>query len=204
MSNGIWIIGGGGHAKVVAGAALAAGMKIEGLLDDDRKLDGSQVLGHGVMMTPGADWWRERRSAIIGIGNNQIRNRLATELEADWTSVHHPHGWSDRSVEIGEGTLVCAGAVIQPDVVIGAHAILNTRCSIDHDCRIGAFSHIAPGATLAGEVSIAEGCFVGAGATILPGISVGAGAVIGAGAVVTRTVEAGATIVGIPARRMSQ
>src|SRR5579883_2905848 len=69
-------------------------------------------------------------------------------------------------VTMGEGGQVMAGAVIQPDVRIGANAVVNTRASVDHDCILGDHCHIAPGAVLCGAVTIGEDTHIGAGATI--------------------------------------
>jgi acetyltransferase EpsM len=48
----------------------------------------------------------------------------------------------------------------------GNHAILNTNCSIDHDCEIGDFVHLAPNIALAGDVA-GEGTQVGIGACVI-------------------------------------
>jgi hypothetical protein len=37
-----------------------------------------------------------------------------------------------------------------PGAAIGRHAVLNTNCSVDHDCQIGDFASVSPGAALAG------------------------------------------------------
>jgi serine O-acetyltransferase len=51
---------------------------------------------------------------------------------------------------------------------------------------------------------LGDDVFVGAGARVLGGIDVGAGARVGANAVVTRSVAPGETVVGVPARAVSQ
>jgi len=90
--------------------------------------------------------------------------------------------------------------VVQPAVRVGENTILNTRCSVDHDCVIGAHSHIAPGAILCGSVRVGSGTHVGAGAVVIEGLRIGDAVVIGAGAVVIADVPDGATVVGVPAR----
>ena len=65
------------------------------------------------------------------------------------------------NARIGRGTVVFAGAVVQPGTDIGQHAILNTGCSVDHDCEIGDFVHVAPGSRVAGTAKIEEGALLG-------------------------------------------
>ena len=73
---------------------------------------------------------------------------------------------------------------------IGKHCIINTNCSIDHDCKVSDFVHIAPGATICGGVSIGKSTLVGAGATILPlNIMIGKNVIIGAGALVNKNIS---------------
>jgi acetyltransferase-like isoleucine patch superfamily enzyme len=49
---------------------------------------------------------------------------------------------------------------------------------------------------------VGDDASIGTGAVILGGVTIGTGARIGAGAVVTRDVPAGATVAGVPARRL--
>jgi sugar O-acyltransferase (sialic acid O-acetyltransferase NeuD family) len=103
-------------------------------------------------------------------------------------------------VQLGAGSVVFAGAVIQPDVKIGNHCIINTATTIDHDCVLGDYVHLAPGVHLAGNVSIDEGCFLGIGSVVIPGIKIGSKVTVAAGGVVVNHVACKKTIMGIPAK----
>jgi len=194
------VIGAGGHAKVVIATLLAGGVEVGGILDDDVGKLGTKVLGVPVLGSVSSLSALGFAAAVLGIGDNRTRQRLATDLAAEWVSVVHPTAWVDPSVEIGAGTVVFAGVVIQPDTVIGRHAIINTGATIDHDCSIGEFAHVAPGVNLSGGVSVGEGALLGVGCRAVPGARIGAWAVVGAGAVVIDEVAAGTTVVGAPAR----
>lgn len=197
----LWVIGSGGHAKVVVSTAFAAGIKVAGLLDDGPGRVGQSVFG--VRVISRVDSLREPASAIIAIGMNKVRERIAAEHPSiRWCSVIHPTASVAKEVGLGKGTIIVTNAVIQPGAVVGDHVIVNTSAIIEHDCTVGDLVHVASGVVLGGGVTIGRGTLVGSGATILQGIKVGHWCTIGAGAVVTRDVRDGATVVGIPAREV--
>jgi acetyltransferase-like isoleucine patch superfamily enzyme len=92
------------------------------------------------------------------------------------------------SVEIGEGTILGAGAMV-----------------IDNDFHIptGEWGWATESLANARPVRIGRGVFIGARAIVLKGVTIGDRAVIGAGALVTRDVPAGHMAVGNPARILS-
>ena len=198
------MIGAGGHAKVVIATLRAAGAEVDAVLDDDDRKWEAELLGvpvrGPVAVLGGGRWGR----AILAIGDNRIRRRLAAELGAleglEWARAVHPSAVVHASVELAPGTVVFAGAVVQPDVRIGGHAIVNTGATVDHDCRVGDFVHVAPGSHLAGSVVVGEGALLGIGSAFMPGVRIGAWATVAAGGVVVGDVEAGATVKGVPAR----
>jgi sugar O-acyltransferase (sialic acid O-acetyltransferase NeuD family) len=201
----VWVIGGGGHAKVVIATLLAAGdFAIAGILDDDPRRRGDRVLGVDIVgdtsLETLARWGVG--CAVIAIGSNRTREQVAERCagRVAWAAVVHPRAYVAPGASLGAGTVVFAGAIVQPDTVIGRHAILNTGCSVDHDGHVGDFAHIAPGARLAGGVTVGTGSLVGLGAVVLPGRSVGAWATVGAGSVVTSDVPDGTVVMGVPAR----
>lgn len=194
----VQVIGGGGHGKVVLAALLEAGVDIAGVFDDAPALQSERVLG--VAVAGGVAALDHALPAVLAVGDNRARAELAARLELTWHTVVHPTAWVHRSVRLGAGAVVMAGAVIQPDAVIGAHAIINTGATIDHDCRIGAFAHIAPGCHLSGNVEIGEGTLLGVGGCARPGARVGAWATVGAGAAVVGTLPDRCVATGVPAR----
>jgi sugar O-acyltransferase (sialic acid O-acetyltransferase NeuD family) len=200
----VLVIGAGGHAKVVISNLRAAGHAVTDIYDDDRGSWGTSVLGVPVRGAISELARAGRRMAVIAIGNNRVRERLAREIDMEWVTAAHPLAYIHPSVKLGEGSVVSAGAIIQPDAFIGAHVIVNTGATVDHDCVVGDFVHLAPGVRLAGGVRIAEGAFLGVGAVVIPCRSVGEWAVIGAGGVVIKDVPAAVTAVGVPARPRNQ
>jgi sugar O-acyltransferase (sialic acid O-acetyltransferase NeuD family) len=203
LKNHVWLIGAGGHAKVVAAACQASAWTVEGIFDRNPETWGRRLLGIEIKGdVPQDTWWADPDFwGFLSIGANAARKRLAATLRsARWAIVVHPSASVHPSATLGPGALVCAHAVIQPDAQVGAHAIVNTGAVVEHDNRIGDFCHIGPNACLAGNIMVEEGAFLGAGSTVIPGIRIGAWSTIGAGAAVIEDIPEGVTAVGVPAR----
>lgn len=120
----------------------------------------------------------------------------------DWPSNdggHYPEIASDVKIE----AFVSVDGGCEQPTRIGTGSWLLKHSHVGHDAQVGSYVTIATGAVVGGYCVIGDGVRIGLNATILPFRSVGAGAHVGAGAVVTRDVPAGMTVVGNPARMLS-
>ena len=192
------LIGGGGHARVVSSIIEAQETSIlEGFFDSNPKieaLDGVENFqNYNPDLFPNA-------LAFIAIGDNRIRKQLSQTIQHAFGVLIHPTAIIDRLSLAGEGSVVMHHAVIQRGTQIGKHGIINTACSVDHDCILGDFVHIAPNATLCGGVQIGDETFIGSGVIVLPEIKIGKQVIVGAGTVVTKNIPDGATVVGNPGK----
>lgn len=204
MSESVILLGGGGHAAVIAEALRTMGVTVSGIVAPDppggvlaetRHLGGDAVL----------QGWSGRQPRLAnGIGSTRPGGARRGAFERfqrfEFLSVIHRGAIIAPSVHLAAGCQVMAGAVIQPGTRIGANALINTGACVDHDCVIGAHVHIAPRAVLSGGVTVDEGSHIGVGAVILQGVRIGAGCLVAAGAVVIRDVADGAVVMGVPAR----
>lgn len=192
------LIGVGGHSKVIVEMAKLSGLNFDGLYDDDPKIHNQKI--YGLKVYGPVDSF-ESGHGIIAIGDNKIRKYINNRLSnVKWESLIHPSAIISADVEIGEGTVIMAGVILQPGVKIGKHCIINTGACIDHDCQINDYVHIAPNASLAGGVKVGEGTLIGIGSSIIPNITIGQWSKIGAGSVVVHDQPDNCTVVGSPAK----
>lgn len=185
----VYVVGGGGHAKVVVATLMELGIRPTAVLDDDADKWGSNILGLPVVGPTSLLGEEAAPGAVLAVGDNRLRKALFERYPGvSWLTVVHPRAYVHPSASLGEGTVVFAGAVVQALAVVGRQVIVNTGAIVEHDCFVGEFAHLAPGVRLAGAVRIGEGCLVGVGASLAPGVRVGDWSVVGAGSVVVRDI----------------
>lgn len=201
------VIGAGGHARVVVGLLERLGeSQLVGVIDRTIETVGerigySSVIGTydqlDTLIAQGV------RRAYIALGVNQDRQQmvhLCFNRGLSLPKLVHPTAILEPGAQIGEGTIVCAGAVICADTQVGRGCIINTGASIDHETIVGDFSHIAPGARIAGRCNIGGSCFIGIGAVVRDFIQIGSRTTVGAGSVVVCNISNDELVLGIPAK----
>lgn len=198
------LVGGGGHALVVADAAQRAGLTPAGVYDDNPTCRAVTLLNLPWLGPLSALPDHAAPSLHLALGDNHLRARTAHSIEhapdRKLHTISHPRAIVADSASLAPGVFVGPGAIVNPCARIAHAVIVNSGAIVEHDCSVAPFAHIAPGAALGGEVSIGERTLIGLGARVLPGVKIGARCVVGAGAVVTRDLPDGSTVRGIPAR----
>jgi len=146
MQKKIIIIGAGGHGKVVADAVLSNGKFIlAGFADDNVTISSEVYLSYKVLCKiDNSEIQRYADGFIVAIGNNEIRKSKYEMLKTkmDPVTVIHSFTHIAGDVILGSGTMILAGAVINPSVKIGENCIINSMSFIDHDTTIGSHSHV--------------------------------------------------------------
>lgn len=183
------------------------------LVDDNEALHGQQIAGMPVIGGfAGLEALRKRyrlSHALITISENHmdVRAKYYEQCRAvgfDLPTILHPASIVSASARIGQGVVLCAGAIVGPFASLGDNSVIFTGSTIDHHTRVGASCIVGPGVHTAGGAVLRDKVFVGVGAVLLPRVEVGEMAVVGAGAVVTKNVPAGQTVIGVPARIMEK
>src|SRR5690606_25296975 len=118
------IYGNGGHSKVIRDIIEITGGEIVAVYDENHPYNPEAF--------PNAE-------AVIAIGNNDIRQKIAQEITHTFATLIHPKAVVASHALIGEGSVILANAVVQEQATIGQHCIIQPNVTIDHDAQIGDF-----------------------------------------------------------------
>jgi sugar O-acyltransferase (sialic acid O-acetyltransferase NeuD family) len=205
--NDIVIWGAGGHAKVVAASIRRSNrFRVVGFVDDvNPSRAGEPFAGATVIGDRSAFFALRARGPValhLAFGHCGARHRLGAELAAqgvEFPPLVDPTALIAERVVLGDGCFVGPGAVLNVDVRVGRHAIVNTAAIAEHDCLLGDAVHLAPRACLAGQVRVGERTWVGAGSVVRDDITIGSDCLVGLGSVVVRDLPDGVRAYGVPA-----
>ena len=203
MSKSVVIIGASGHGKVIADIIVNSDDKVLGFLDDADDVQGKKIIGFPVLGKI-ADYDNYRDCEfVIAIGNPYVREKISNELPVKWYTAIHPTAViSSLDVEIGEGTVIMANAVVNPSARIGKHCIINTGAIVEHDNILEDYVHLSPNVTLAGIVKVGKSTHIGAGSCTKQVLNIASDCIIGAGSVIVKDITESGTYVGVPARKI--
>ncbi len=200
------LIGAGGHARSCIDVIEQEGnFKITGLVGLENEL-GSQVNGYEVIATD------ESLSTLIGkaqfalialgqISSPDARIKLferALRAGFELARVASPSAYLSPSAQIGKGTIVMHGAIINAGVKVGSNCIINSKALLEHDTQVLDNCHISTGVILNGGVLVEEGCFIGSGTIVKEGVSIGVRSVVGMGSLLNANLTANCRFPGVP------
>lgn len=205
MTEAVAIFGTGGFAREVACVLhdLGRGHEIVAFHEPDEVFEPRTLLGVDVRSQSAFDPAQAR--AVVGIGNPATREKVVSELPSGtvFETLVHPTAVLSQWVRLGEGSIVCAGAVLTCQITLGRHCQLNLNSTVGHDCTFGDFCTVAPGANISGNVELGARVDVGTQAAFRQRIRVCDDAIIGMGAVVVKDIVEPGTYVGVPAKKVT-
>jgi len=208
-NKNVVIIGASGHAKVVIDIIEQNNeYNIIGLIDSFKPINSKvfeyNIIGHEDELLALKEKYNFD-TGIIAIGDNWTRKKVYKKIididpNFNFISAIHPKSIIGKNVEIGNGSVIIAGAIINSDSKIGKFCIINTKASLGHDGDLKEFSSLAPNSTVGGNVKIGTCSAICIGANILQDIVIGEHSIIGGASLVNRNVDNNRLVYGIPAK----
>ncbi|MGB8169066.1 MAG: acetyltransferase [Chthoniobacteraceae bacterium] len=205
----LWIIGAGGFGREVFSmtqSARGAGVewRVAGFLNDIQDaldgFDGFPPIADGTDYEPQPD-----DVFVCAIGDVNGRRKVCEKLRtrgAEFINVISEGAMISGAAKLGTGLIIEAFTGVAANAQIGDCTTILGHTAIGHDVKIGRYSQVSSYCDVHGWAEIGEGCLIGSHAVILTKVKIGAGATVGAGSVVISDVPPGATVFGVPAKRI--
>jgi sugar O-acyltransferase (sialic acid O-acetyltransferase NeuD family) len=140
---------------------------------------------------------------LVAIGDPTVRSNIVNTLPIDtnyYTFVHRSAILTAPDIQIGEGSIICAGCILTTHIELGKHTQLNLHTTIGHDVVAGDFFTTAPGAKISGNCKFGKLVYLGTNCSIREKIQITDQVVIGMGASVIKDITESGVYVGIPAQ----
>ena len=193
----IILIGAGGHAlSCIDVIEQENKYNIHGLVGLKDEV-GKKISGYSVIATQDelVNLSKDFRYAFIAVG--QIKSvKLRIDLYESVLntgfkipSIISPQSFISRTVQVGEGTIIMNGVILNSGVRIGNNCIINSKALIEHGTQVADHCHISTGAILNGDCVVESKSFVGSGAIVKHGITIKTSSFVNMGQIVTKNFE---------------
>ncbi|MCC2545060.1 NeuD/PglB/VioB family sugar acetyltransferase [Hymenobacter sp. BT175] len=210
MENPVIILGAQSIGTTALDAFLSNDVVVYCLLDDDAKLQQTELNNIPVMgNTDDKELLKllgKKCEVFVATEDTASRrsltNMLRDEYEAVPVNAIHARASVSEHAWLGHGNLIGAGAVVSTNSKMGNGCLIGPNAVVDVRAELSDYVQVGAGAIVNAEVKVADQAFIGPGAIIVAGVSIGAKARIGAGSVVVADVPAGQTVFGNPASKV--
>lgn len=147
---------------------------------------------------------------VLGIGSPAAKKEMVLKaidsgLRPAPTIVHPRALVQGCDCRIGVGGVIAPGCILTTNVAMGDYVLLNLNTTVGHDAVLGDYVTCNPGCSISGNVVLGEGVSLGTGTVVREKVSIAPGVVAGAQSCVVKDIsEPGVTVVGIPAKKLTQ
>jgi sugar O-acyltransferase (sialic acid O-acetyltransferase NeuD family) len=189
MKPELILVGGGGHCKSCIDVIEEDGKyKIAGIVDLPPKL-GEKILGYEVI---GCDHdlpelRKKFSNFLITLGQIKTPNiriqifERIKNLNGTLCVIISPYAHVSQHAQLGEGTIVMHGCIINAAARVGHNCIINTKALVEHDAVIGDHCHISTASVVNGNTFVDTGTFFGSNSVTRESIRIGENSMIGCG-----------------------
>src|SRR5260370_9850485 len=120
--------------------------------------DASRIGHHDSPVLGDFSWCESTQvdALAMGIGTPAVRLKLAERLKESfphiaWPALVHPSvKWQRRTMQVGEGVIICAGSIATVNVRFEPFCMVNLSCTIGHEAVIGRGCVLNPACNLSG------------------------------------------------------
>lgn len=170
----IILIGAGGHAlSCLDVIKQEKKFQVIGFLDNKKKI-GSSYMGIKII---GKDkdllkLKKITKYAFITIGQistNNVRKKIylkLIKLGFNIPKIISPYSYISKNAEVGKGSIVHHGVIINALANIGNNCIINSKALIEHGVKVGDHTHVSTGCIINGDTTIESECFLGSRSVI--------------------------------------
>jgi len=209
--NRLLIVGAGGFGREVLCwlsdmPEEERGWEIGGFLDANPLALKGYSCSYPILGNPLNFDLQENDRLVCAIGDPKTKLRLCRALKergGKFFTFIHVTAVIGMRCKIGEGCVICPGAIITTDVNMGDFVTVNVHASVGHDSVIGDYSTLSGHADVTGFARLDKGVFLGSHASVIPKVQIGDFAVVGAGSMVVRRVKPNTTVMGVPAKQIA-
>lgn len=177
--------------------------KMASFVIDDEYFNKSSLMGISIIKSSDINY--ETGEVFVAIGDPFVRQEIVRKQpdNAVYAKLIHPTAIVSDWVNIGEGSIVCAGSILTTQIDIGKHAHINLNTTIGHDCSIGNFFTSSPGVNISGNCTIGSRVFIGTNTSIREKTNICDDSVIGMSSSVLKSIEQPGVYFGNPAQKIN-
>ena len=166
-----------------------AGFAVDDAFVTQESIDGYRVVGFSEVVSAFPPSTHHVLMAVGYDNLNRTRETMFDRLKAMGYSMEtyiHPDASVHSRQAIGEGSVVLAGAVVEPHARVGVNTMVWSNVTLAHHCRIDDHCWVAAGTVVSGQARVSCNTFLGVSCTVVNTVTVGEFNIIGAGALITR------------------
>ena len=144
--------------------------------------------------------------ALITIVDGNERKQITDELsdQTEFISYIDKHAilMDQNNIQIGKGSIICAGTILTTNVKLGNFTQLNLLTTVGHDTVMGDYCTTAPSVNISGNCVIGNNVYFGNNSSVKQKITITDDVVIGLNSGVVKKILIKGTYVGTPAIKL--